>query len=268
MDNRNFSPARWATDGGEVPIKLGLYELSAESYENGCIPSNVGCRRQLGDRVFRLATTVADVAVGLLVARDDAFTDVTQTASILSAAAVAGDHQVTLTHASLLDIYKSTVTGHGVGRLRGGFLNVALGTGLSYMYCIKDNTAWAADEVTLTLYDPIETATPVASTVEVMGNMYHAVDKATTTAEAPCGVIMKASTAAADTTEYYQWVQTWGPCTVLAGAAIAVGKQLALDDSTAGRVYPSADSVENDIGFSMKAAGDDDSCIVYLQIAP
>jgi len=267
-ETKNHSPERWVNDGVNVPVKLGLYEISAESKERGCIPSNIGVSRRVGNRVFKLGTTVADVAVGLLVCRDDAFTDVTQTASILSAAGVAGDTDVVLTHASLLDIYQDSVTGNGKDRLRGGFLNVALGTGLSYMYGIKGNTAMASDLVTLNLYDPLQTAVPVASTVEVMGNIYHAVNIAATTAEAPTGAILVASTAGTDTTEYYQWVQTWGPCTILAGAAIAVGQQLALDDTTAGRVYPSADNVENDIGYAMKAAGDNDSALVFLQICP
>ena len=269
MQEINYSQGRWSNDGVNVPVKLSLYEVTTADRDKGCIPANIGAKRRIGDRTFRLCTTTADLTAGALLSRDVSKTDVAATASLLNAAASVGDTEVTLTSATLLDIFTEATVGHGAGFLRGGYFHVCLGTGLLYTYGIKDNTAMVGDLVTLKLYDPIAVAIPTASTVEIDGNLYHNLVSAATNAEGGCAAVsMVATTAGTDTTVEYFWGQTWGPGSIFVGANIAVGQGVAVDDGTAGRCFPHDAGAEHCVGYCMKIAADNDSALVFIQLDP
>ncbi len=69
-DDRNFAQGRYATSGDAPVVKLGINETSTESYDNGCIPGNIGARKHIGDRVYRLGTALATTVTGKLYAQD------------------------------------------------------------------------------------------------------------------------------------------------------------------------------------------------------
>lgn len=108
--------------------------------------------------------------------------------------------------------------------LAGGYMSVAISSGLGQNLKIKGNTAATAAAVTFTLEDPLQVALTTSSKIVVHKSPYDSivVAPATLTA-APVGVSVYAIPAAS-----YGWIQTHGPATCLitgtfATAGLAAG---------------------------------------------
>jgi len=129
-----------------------------------------------------------------------------------------------------------------------GFVNITDGTGEGIMYKIKSCPATdASGDVIVELAEPIKVAASAATTVTLYRNKYRDVLVSDgTQADLPVGV--PNVTIAID---YYGWLQTGGPCSVLVDANdITVGKPVTIGDGTAGGVESLNAATENPVGFN------------------
>lgn len=115
----------------------------------------------------------------------------------------------------------------------GGYMVVTTGTGAGYTYKIKSHPAATAAVVTFTLEDPIIIATASGSSkIDVHFNLYNGVIlNPSTASSAPIGVAVYAITNA-----QFGWIQTGGPCGVLADGTITVGNTVVASNGTNGAV--------------------------------
>lgn len=126
----------------------------------------------------------------------------------------------------------STVT-LTANQLAGGFLVITTSTlGLGGTYRIASHPAATAAVVTFTLDDPIAVATTGTVKIDVHPNPYSGVIVNPTT---PTSVAVGVAVHAIAASEY-GWIQTHGPCAVLADGANAVGSAVVPSNGVAGVV--------------------------------
>lgn len=137
-----------------------------------------------------------------------------------------------------------------------GWLVVNDGTGEGRMYPVEGNLA-ADSSGTCTVYltEPIDTAGAASeANVDLLAGRWNGVVySATDQADAPAGVPLVAVTAA-----YYCWLQTWGPCAVLADETLdPVGAEVTIGSSTTGSVEELDGVAEPLVGLVLQQAGVD-----------
>jgi len=184
----------------------------------------------------------ADLAPGLLTMA----TDVTTNHEDLAVNTFAvGDKQITVT------VGATAITAN---EYEEGFVNITdeAGQGIMYKIAHCPATAGTAD-IVITLAEPIVVAAAAATTVTLYRNKYRDIIVTDgTITDLPVGV--PNVTIAED---YYGWVQTGGPCSILVGAGDTTpGAEITIDDTTAGGVETRA-TTEICIGIQPAGVGAD-----------
>ena len=185
----------------------------------------LGSKLEYGDRQFRYA----HIYNGGGVAAGVTLENIAATAhhrDLVVAAASAGAKSITVT----LGGTEATVDYYNEGYIH---INDAAGQG--QLLKIKDHPQ-ADSEATLvlTLYDPLKTAITTSSKADLISSNYNSINTAATT---HVGVIVGVSTIAM-TANYYGWIQTSGPCSVLTSGTVVLGQAAVRSDTTAGAVEP------------------------------
>lgn len=163
-------------------------------------------------------------------------------------------------------VVTSTSTTNTLNKYAGGYLITDVTPGEGYTYRIASNTATsAAVGCSFTLDDPIVVALSTASKFVVVKHPYDQVivSPATASTGAPVGVATSIITAA-----QFGWVQTFGPCAVLAGVATSIslpGVPVTPGASTAGTVIVST-AILPTIGWAMQLFTATEIQMIYLTI--
>lgn len=172
------------------------------------------------------------------------------------AAAAIGDTSVTITTSTTL----------AVNLLAGGYMVTDVTPGQGYIYKIDGNTATvAAANCVLTLADPIVIALTTASNVVLVKHPYDAVivSPGGASTGAPVGVSTGIITNA-----QFGWLQTFGPCAVLAGVATSIslpGVPVTVSAATAGSVIV-ATAILPTVGWAMQLFTATEYQMVFLTI--
>ena len=214
-------------------------------YEESSTPKfAIGAKLELGDnRVFRYSYASAAITVGKVVSTDSAQLIVADINGVFTAAA-AGSTEISVTDATL----SSVALNHYAG---GYFGNITNGE----QYRIKSNTAASSNKVTFTLYDGIATAVAASDDYMLYGGPYNGVITATVAGGDYDRVV--GINPIAVTSGYYFWLQTRGIAFALndAAAAVVLGDNLQLSDSTAGTVQTQDTGIDTPvIGQAVGAA--------------
>lgn len=177
------------------------------------------------------------------------------------------EQEITITNAAVGDttiVSTDTVT-LAADLLAGGFLIVSEGTlGVGQTYKLKGNTAASAAVVTFNLEETVRVATTGTCKVDVKVNPYMSVIVAPTT-QTSC--VVGAAQYAIPASEF-GWLQTRGPCAILAQGTVVVGDGLVpANTTTTGTVVSRADaSLEASIGYALHGAASTDYALVFLTI--
>lgn len=216
----------------------------------------LGSKLEYGDRKFRYA----HIYNGGGVAAGVTLENIAATAhhrDLVVAAASAGAKSITVT----LGGTEATVDYYNEGYIH---INDAAGQG--QLLKIKDHPQ-ADSEATLvlTLYDPLKTAITTSSKADLISSNYKSINTASNT---PVGVIVGVSTIAM-TANYYGWVQTSGPCSVLTSGAVVLGHAAVRSDTTAGAIEAddtSSVAQNTQIGQVLVVNGETDNSVINLNI--
>jgi len=229
------------------PIPQGIFEESETSL------GQVGTVRRVGGRTFVYAKNgAAGLAQGKLNIQ------ATPTANhqniALQAAAPAGSKEVSVTLGATLA---------SLNQYEDGYLFVTDETGEGTGYKIRSNPAAdSAGTLTLTLYDAIHEALTTSSEVCLIPNPYNGVILAIADQlDRPAGVALNAITAA-----YYFWIQTGGPCAILADETIAQGGEVTIGSSVVGAVELLDAAGEPPVGIAIIAGVDEEYRPIHLSI--
>ena len=214
-------------------------------YEESSTPKfAIGANLELGDnRVFRYSYASAAITVGKVVSTDSAQLIVADTDGVFTAAG-AGSTEISVTDATLSSVALNHYAGGYLGNITNG-----------EQYRIKSNTAASSNLVTFTLYDGIATAVAATDDYMLYGGPYNGVITATVAGGAYDRVV--GVNPIAVTSGYYFWLQTRGIAFALndAAAAVVLGDNLQLSDSTAGTVQTQDTGIDTPvIGQAVGAA--------------
>lgn len=147
-------------------------------------------------------------------------------------------------------VYVTTVAAQA--NLEGGSLivNDEDGEGTSYPIKYSEANADTATSTNVYLDFGLTAALTTSSEVELYSSPFYDLDIQADQDRAPIGVPMMAVTA-----NYYFWIQTWGPASVLVGNTVAYADRVAVH-TTDGSVYPiaAADTLVQ-VGFSIGSNG-------------
>ena len=159
-------------------------------------------------------------------------------------AAGAGSTEISVTDATLSSVALNHYAGGYLGNITNG-----------EQYRIKSNTAASSNLVTFTLYDGIATAVAATDDYMLYGGPYNGVITATVAGGAYDRVV--GVNPIAVTSGYYFWLQTRGIAFALndEAAAVVLGDNLQLSDSTAGTVQTQDTGIDTPvIGQAVGAA--------------
>ena len=230
----------------------GIYaESSTQEYP-------LGTRRQFEDgRAYRYSKAVAAITAAKVVSTDSVQLIAADTNGTFTAAS-AGAKSITVSDSTLgsatADLY--------AGAYFGNITNLE-------QYRIKGNTAASSNSVTFSLYDGIVTAVASSDDYIITPNPYSSVITATvgtgdTDYDRVVGIAPRSITSG-----YYFWLQTAGMAFALndAAAAVVLGDNLQLSDSTAGTVQTQDAGYDTpEIGQAMGAAAASKSVPFILNI--
>lgn len=212
---------------------------------------NLGAEFELRDgRKYRYARAGAvALVVGNVV---QAAAEVTTHENLAFAAAVLGA-------TSVITTTTVTVTAN---QYAGGYVTVTVAPDLGASYRIKSHAAATAAVVTLILEEGIRTAWTTSTRADLIRDPYAAVIVTPTT---PTGVIV--GVAANDLAiSGYGWIQTYGPCNVVADAAgVTVGNQVSASNATAGNVEAFV-SGQQILGRAMSGIAASENGMIFLEI--
>ena len=219
----------------------------------------LGTKLVKGDRIYRYAYSGTGMAAGV---------------PLQSAATLHADADKDLVPAAISAIGAYTVTLTGTANTvcaanyyKEGYLNINDGTGEGHSYKIKSHTACTgAATFVITLYDPIVIALAATSATQC-GLSKNPYDSVIATAAVLTGVPVGIATHAW-TTNTYGWIQTGGPCSVVAHAAIARGMAV-LVGTTAAKADPNVDNASTlqIIGFALTPGlTDTEEFLVFLTL--
>lgn len=149
----------------------------------------------------------------------------------------------------------------------GGYLNVVEGTGLGQTMKIASHAAASTTSaLVLNLEDPFTTATSTDSRFTLTLNPYGSangtdyrtngviISPATTLTGLPIGITAYPIPATTTSVLSYGFIQTKGPVAVLGGGTIALGLDVCVPDSTAGRVIAYVVTTGPRVGTTIVAA--------------
>lgn len=165
------------------------------------------------------------------------------------------------------EITISTSTTLILNELAGGFLSVGITPGQGYTYRIKSNTATsAATGAVIVLDDPLKIAiTAASSKVVVTQHSYNGV--VVSPGAASTGVPVGVATSII-TNGNFGWLQTYGPCAILAGVATSIslpGVPVSPSASTAGSVIV-ATAILPTVGWAMHLFTATEYNLIHLTI--
>ena len=215
----------------------------------------LGSKLEYGDRKFRYAQIGNAVSSAGLTLENIAAT--AHHRNLVVAAASAGAKSITVTLGGTeaeVDYYNE------------GYIHINDAAGKGQLLKIKDHPqADASTTLVLTLYDPLKTAITTSSKADLIASNYKSINTASNT---PVGVIVGVSTIAM-TANYYGWIQTSGPCSVLTSGTVVLGHAAVRSDTTAGAIE--ADDTgsvaqNTQIGQVLVVNGDGDNSVINLNI--
>lgn len=153
-----------------------------------------------------------------------------------------------------------------VNRFQGGYLNVVEGTGLGQTLKVQSNSAASTTAAfVVNLEDAFSVATDTTSRFTLTINPYGSlngtdyrtdgviISPATTLTGQILGVSLYQIAASSATVPVYAFIQTKGPVACLAGGSIALGIDVCVPDSTAGRVIAYAVATGPRVGTTLVA---------------
>ena len=216
----------------------------------------LGSKLEYGDRKFRYAQIDSAVTSAGLTLENTAAT--AHHRDLTVAAASSGAKSITVTlggTAATADYYNE------------GYIHINDAAGQGQLLRIKDHPAAdASATLVLTLYDPLKTAITTSSKADLIASNYKSINTAATT---HVGVVVGVSTIAM-TANYYGWIQTSGPCSVLTSGTLVLGQAAVRSDSTAGAVEPgdpaNGPNENIQIGQVLVVNGDTDNSVINLNI--
>lgn len=234
--------------GDQVSITPGDQSI----YKSASIQqADLGHRKVVGDRVFRYAQADASIGAGD-VAQINYNSQINVTAGGTEAAG-----------AKAFTFYFATSNAAGV--YDEGFLISQSGTAanLGYGYRVKTQPIVATTStVKLTLYDPLVKGNDVADSWSLFSNKYKGLTENTAGTAASAGVAPIAVTSG----DYF-WLQTWGPCNVKAGAALADGN--AFVAGATGQIAAPTATTGGALGYVLQPVLTvSEYGLVFLEIAP
>lgn len=217
----NFGP-------GAVIVNQGIYEESSTK------KARIGERLQVGDRVFRYASSGEALIAGVFaqMALVGGATTTLQTTRPVAVAAAIGDNRIYTT---------ALTTAQAANLFEDGWVVIHDDSAVAcFLYRIKGNSALATSGTSsyLELYDDLHIALTTSDQLEIMTNPFKsviAVPSATALTGGLAGVPPIAITSA-----YYFWIQTWGPAAVLPSAALDFDEYVGMSDTNAGYVESDA----------------------------
>ena len=216
----------------------------------------LGSKLEYGDRKFRYAQIDSAVTSSGLTLENKLA--ISNHRDLVVAAASAGAKSVTVT----LGATEATLDYYNEGYLH---INDAVGQG--QLLRIKDHPAAdASATLVLTLYDPLITEITTSSKADLISSNYKLVNIAATT---HVGVIIGVSTIVM-AANYYGWIQTSGPCSVLTSGTLVLGQAAVRSDTAAGAVEPgdpaNGPNENTQIGQVLVVNGDTDNSVINLNI--
>ncbi len=272
MDTRNFSQGRYANDGVNVPVKLGIYEsTNGDDYDLGCVPANVGIVRRFGDRTFFLGNSLVTTVAGQYYTADESATTSDELLNYLPVTAAGATQLVVTGSSSAAWAALGTAT---KDYYKDGFIVISNGAGEGYCYKIRGSTAASGTGSSLTstldLYDALAIAVDASTDVMIVLNHYkYAIICNTGTDHVPLGVQVGAPrTYSSVTGPIYSWYQTWGYCSVDSAGQEAAGEIIT---SGAGGAVAIQTGFTAGIAIGVrvtKNTGNDDFGLAYLTIRP
>lgn len=172
---------------------------------------------------------------------------------------------VTTPTAGATSITTTTTVTLTADALAGGFLTiVSATTNAGQVMRIKGNTAATAAVTTIYLDDPVPYTPTGTVVIDCITNPYSGVIVAPTTeTSSPVGAAVYKTTAA-----YYGWLQTHGPCPLVAVSAITVGDDVIVAGATtAGGVsVAGAATISGKVGYAITGIADTAYGFVFLTI--
>lgn len=172
---------------------------------------------------------------------------------------------VTAPVAGATSIVTTTTVTLAADALAGGFLTiVSATTNAGQVMRIKGNTVVAAAVTTISLEDPVPYAPTGTVVIDCILNPYSAVVVAPTSeTSSPVGAALYKVTAA-----YYGWLQTHGPCPLVAVSTITVGDHVIVAGATTtgGVSVEGASTISSKIGFALTGIADTAYGFVFLTI--
>lgn len=164
-------------------------------------------------------------------------------------------------------------------RFAGGYLNVVEGTGLGQTFKVASNSAASTTSaLVVTLEDPFTIATSTDSRFTLTINPYgslHGTDfttdgviitPATTLTGQVLGVSLYPLPASTATVASYGFVQVKGPVAILAGDTTALGRDVMVPDSSAGRVISYAVANGTRVGVALVVCASGKYNLVNVQL--
>jgi len=243
-------PLRGKGYGVKMPAH-GIYTISSTQKHR------LGDRLAVDERVFKysLAGGVA-LAPGKIMQSPVPAAD--HTGLAVATTAAAGTSSISLTNGATTAATKNMY--------RDGYLWTDTGTNCGHMWKIKSNTASAINVAfTVTLFDEFpEVLTAGAVTCSLVLNPYRnliiqpGVPTAAVMGVAPVDV----------TAEYYFWLQTWGPASILTTDTVVIGEQVGVADDDDGAMQAADTYIEQLIGTVMRIEADTQYSAVYLRLSP
>ena len=215
----------------------------------------MGTKLIYGDRTFRYAFMDGAVTAGK---------------ALQSAAAVANHRDIAVQAAASAAATSVTVTLGSTAatedQYANGYLHINDVAGQGQLLSIATHAAAdASANLAVTLNDAVATALTTSSKADLIANPYKDVVVAPATETGPViGV-----TTIDMTDNYYGWIQTGGPCSILTSGTLVLGEAAVRSDTTAGAAEPIDADVEGEstiIGQVMVVNGDTDNSVIWLNV--
>jgi|TARA_E500000318_G_scaffold90401_1_gene88296 hypothetical protein len=252
-----FTATTTAGPSDLVVGKFGSPEASVNPFaESSTQLFPFGTKLIYGDRTFRYAGIGGSaITAGKTVQTTAAVANHRDVA--VQAAASAGDTTVTVTLGS---------TAATANQYAEGYLHINDVAGQGQLMRVKSHPAAdSGANVVITLYDPVVTALTTSSKADLISATYNDVVVAPATETGPViGV-----TAIDFTADYFGWIQTSGPASVLTSGTLVLGEAAVRSDTTAGAAEPIDADVESEstiIGQVMVVNGDTDNSVIWLNV--
>ena len=241
----------WGRDAGVVIPQQNIHAQSLTQLHK------LGERLVLGERVFHYAEAGSTALIpGVLQQSPVPVADHT---GLAVTTVVAGLSQVTLTNGNTTALVKNDHAD--------GYLWADTGICVGHTYKIKSHPAALVDATCVfTLYDElVETLTNAQETISLVKCPYKELIVSPSVATAHV-----AGVAPIDVTgDYFFWLQTWGPCSVLTEGNVLISDHVAVGDGSVDGTVQAADTdTEVIVGDVLRVESDTEYSLIYLKIAP